>query len=156
MRCFIGSILSEADQRTIAELRPDLSDRLVRWVNPNKYHLTLEFLGDDVEKTDLAHHWRKISAWREAFPFTCTGVSLSGFPNHRQARVFVLLLATERRLEALRPEQRSFLPHITLGYARRKPIAIPEWSATVRITIPAPSLIESSQGEYKKLESEAR
>ena len=153
MRCFIGSILSKTDQGKIAELQPDLSDRLVRWVKPNKYHLTLEFLGDEVESKDLAQHWRKVEAWREAFPITCTRVSLSGFPNRRRARVFVLLLDSEGRLEALRPEQRSFLPHITLGYARRKPIAIPDWSANVRITIPAPSLIESSLGEYKKLES---
>lgn len=156
MRCFIGSILSETDQRKIAEIRPALSNRLVRWVNPKKYHLTLEFLGDDVEIKDLTQHWRKVEAWREAFPMVCSGVSLSGFPNRQRARVFVLLLASEGRLEALRPEQRTFLPHITLGYARRKPIDIPDWSANVQITIPAPSLIESSQGEYRKLESEAR
>lgn len=156
MRCFIGSILSEADQKTISELRPDLSEKIVRWVNPTKYHLTLEFLGDDVENQDLDQHWRKVAAWREAFPITCTRVSLSGFPNRRQGRVFVLLVHSEGRLEALRPEQRSFLPHITLGYARRKPVAIPDRSTEVRITIPAPSLIESRQGEYKKLESEAR
>lgn len=156
MRCFIGSILCEADQKTISELRPDLSEQLVRWVKPTKYHLTLEFLGNDVENEDLDQHSQKVAAWREAFPITCTRVSLSGFPDPRRARVLVSLLHSEGRLEALRPEQRSFLPHITLGYARRNPIAIPDWSANVRITIPAPSLIESSQGKYEKLESAAR
>ena len=156
MRCFIGSILDEDDQRTIETLKPDLSNRLVRWVNPSKYHLTLKFLGDDVENEDLVEHWNTVATWRPAFPVTCTRVSYGGFPDRRRARVFVLLLDSEGRLEALRPEQRSFLPHITLGYARRKPIDIPDWSASVRITIPAPSLIESRQGQYKKLESAAR
>lgn len=156
MRCFIGSILSEDDQRTIEKLKPDLNDQLVRWVKPSKYHLTLEFLGDDVKNEDLAQHWCTVEAWRSSFPITCTKVSYGGFPNRHRARVFVLFLDTEGRLEALRPEQRSFLPHITLGYARRKPIEIPDWSAAVRITIPAPALIESRQGQYKTLESAAR
>lgn len=156
MRCFIGSILTEFDQRQIDALKPDLSDELVRWVKPNKYHLTLEFLGDDVENENLTKHWDKVAAWRDAFPITCTRLSFSGFPNRRRARVFVLFVDSEGRLEALRPEQRSFLPHITLGYARSQPIAIPDWSASVRITIPAPSLIESKQGQYKILEFEAR
>ena len=128
----------------------------MRWVKPSKYHLTLQFLGDDVEIEDLAQHWNTVAAWQPAFPITCTKVSYGGFPARRRARVFVLFLQSEGRLEALRPEQRSFLPHITLGYARRKPIDIPDWSAMVRITIPAPFLIESSQGQYKKLEPTAR
>lgn len=156
MRCFIGSILAEEDQRTIEKLKPDLSDRLIRWVDPSKYHLTLEFLGDDVENEDLTRHWEKVANWTPAFPITCTQVSYGGFPTLHRARIFVLFLNSERRLEALRPEQRSFLPHITLGYARRKPIEIPDWSAEVRITIPAPALIESRQGQYKTLESAAR
>lgn len=156
MRCFIGSILGEDDQRTIEKLKPDLSDQLVRWVKPSKYHLTLEFLGDDVEREDLARHWQTVANWTPAFPITCTKVSFGGFPTRRHARIFVLFVDSEGRLEALRPEQRSFLPHITLGYARRKPIDIPDWQTVARITIPAPSLIESRQGQYKKLESAAR
>lgn len=156
MRCFIGSILSEADQRKINALKPDLSDRVARWVKPEKYHFTFQFLGDDVQNEDLVQHWRTVEALKSAFPVTCTRVSMSGFPERQRARVFVLLLDSEGRLEALRPAQPSFLPHITLGYARKKPIAIPDRSANVRITIPALSLIESSQGQYKTLKSAAR
>ncbi|MCY4094691.1 MAG: hypothetical protein OXG05_06115 [Gammaproteobacteria bacterium] len=156
MRCFIGSILSEADQQKINALRPNLGDELVRWVKPHKYHVTLQFLGDDVKEEDLSEHRCKLAAWRKAFPITCTGMVMSGFPNPQRARVLVSLLHSEGRLDALRPEQPSFLPHITLGYARRKPIAVPDWSANVRITIPAPSLIESSQGQYRTLKSKAR
>ena len=156
MRCFIGSLLSEADQQKIDGLKPDLDDRIVRWVKPEKYHVTLQFLGDDVRIEDLGQHWCTVSALQSAFPIACTSVSMSGFPSRERARVFVLLLQSEGRLEALRPAQRSFLPHVTLGYARGKPIAIPDWSANVQITIPAPSLIESSQGKYIVLESEAR
>jgi len=156
VRCFIGSILSEDDQRRLSALRPDLNERDVRWVNPSKYHLTLQFLGNDVKREDLVQHWTQVNTWRSRFPITCTSVSFSGFPNRRRARVFVSLLDSCGRLEALRPEQRLFLPHITLGYARGKPIDIPDWSANVSITIPEPTLIESSQGKYKILEPEAR
>lgn len=156
MRCFIGSILSKVDQRKISAVKPDLSDKLVRWVKPEKYHLTLEFLGNDVKIEDLDQYRCQVAEWQEAFPITCTRVSLSGFPNPKRARILVSLLHSEGRLEALRPEQRSFLPHITLGYARGKPITVPDWSADVRITIPAPSLIESSQGQYKTLKFTAR
>ena len=128
----------------------------MRWVKPSKYHLTLKFLGDDVENEDLSEHWHTVAAWRPAFPITCTRVSFGGFPNHRRARVFVLLLDSKQRLEALLPEQPTFLPHITLGYVRGKPIDVPDWSAKVRITIPAPYLIESSQGQYRRLEPAAR
>ena len=156
MRCFIGSILSPDDQRIIDNLKPKLSDSVVRWVNPSKYHLTLQFIGDNVSRDDLEQHWRTVASWQEAFPITCRRISLSGFPSRRRARVLVLFPDSEGRLEALRPEQRSYQPHITLGYARREPIAISDWSANVPITIPVPSLIESRQGQYKPLESEAR
>ena len=156
MRCFLGSLLEPNDRRKVQALKASFADHDVRWVAPAKFHLTLQFLGNDVVEEDIAKYQDQLTIWRDAFPFTCGGVSLSGFPDSRQARVLVLLLHSEGRLEALRPAQRSFLPHITIGYARRKAIDLPVFSADVKLTIPTPSLFESRNGEYRVLEPTAR
>ena len=156
MRCFVGSVLDPIDQRKLSELDFDVDATAIRWVKPHKYHLTLEFLGNDVTHSDLDEGWRKVAEWREAFPISCRKVSLSGFPSAQRARVLVTLLHSEGRLEALRPTHRAFRPHITLGYARGAFVAVPPQSANVDLTIPAPSLIKSERGRYEILDPKAR
>ncbi|MYD44014.1 MAG: hypothetical protein F4W90_09010 [Gammaproteobacteria bacterium] len=151
MRCFIGSILSEEDQHKLAHLRSSFTDLAVRWVKPQKYHLTLEFLGDDVAYEDLEKHQVKLELWQERFPIECLATRLHGFPSPKRARVLVILLHSEGRFEALKPVQRSFLPHVTLGYSRRKTIVVPKLKADVWITVPKPSLYLSKDGQYKQL-----
>lgn len=151
MRCFIGSILAEADQRKVEALRPSFPDQSVRWVKPHRYHLTLRFLGDDVKHVDLPDYREELKTAREMFPIEVMAASLHGFPNPQRARVLVLLLHSDGRLEALRPEQRSFLPHITLGYSRSRYLDVPCRRDGLCITVPKPSLYVSEPDGYRKL-----
>ena len=147
---------TRTDQLTIHKVAPKHLDLDVRWVKPEKYHLTLKFLGNDVQERDIAGHLEQVEAWRTAFPISCNKLTLSGFPSANRARVLVLLLHSEGRLEALRPQQRSFLPHITIGYARRRKVELETFSRDIEFVLPPPCLFESKNGTYKVLTPGAR
>ncbi len=103
----------------------DLSDRSVKWVDPEHIHLTLKFLGevDDRDVTSICDAVTRTTATFEPFDFQVKGLGVFGRP----ARVVwagislpapLLRLQTEldRRLTELGGpmDHRSFAGHLTL------------------------------------------
>lgn len=148
-------MLTQSCQQHLRTLIPTLSG--VRWVNSEKYHVTLKFLGDDVKQDDLSQYWHQIAKLQDAFPVQTRVIGFSGWPNPQRARVLVLLLEYKACLGALHSGPRPFVPHITVGYARKKTsVSVPYAKINIKITIPPPALFESVQGKYRKLEPVAR
>jgi len=137
IRTFVAIELPQDVIANLEELQADLRRRLqdmpIRWVKPQKIHLTLKFLGGVPAD--------QIDAVAEALRAACEGVSpfefelagLGCFPNVRRPRVIWIGvagdLATLRQLrdaveEHIAPlgyptERRAFQPHLTLGRVKR-------------------------------------
>lgn len=118
--------------RIVARLEADGVD--ASWVRPAEMHLTLNFLGDDVDDADLHRicvSLDEVAAVVPEFSITLGGCGV--FPDSRRPRVLWLGVehgrerlvalheALARRLEPLGfpPEARGFQPHLTLGRFRR-------------------------------------
>ena len=137
-RTFVALPLSDALHKQLAyvqrELRRACPERSIRWVDPERIHLTVFFIGDVIveriepTKAALAAVARNVPA------FSYQVRDLGAFPNLGRPRVvWVGIKDTEKRLalvhqavnEALSkvgftPETRRFSPHLTLGRVRRK------------------------------------
>ena len=109
-------------------IRIDLREDRIRWVNPEKLHITLSFIGDTSEQQLI-----NISEQLEEI---CSGYSsmelhfkeLGVFPNLRKPRVFWIGMEKNKLLENLRSdieimlldkgikrENRPFKPHLTIA-----------------------------------------
>ncbi len=110
----------------------------VRWARPENVHLTLKFLGD-VSEDDLdrvAEALEPVRLRHEPFEAELSG--FGAFPSARRARIlwagigegseFLRDLArdVEASLEPLgfEREDRAYVPHLTLGRARGRPVAL--------------------------------
>jgi len=133
VRLFVAINLPEAVRRTIHERTAGLreTDMPARWVDPDRIHLTLKFLGEVLdERRDAA-----VEALREAAsgyaPFHLELEGVGAFPSLRRPRVVWLGVAATLPLRALKHdvehayarlgferESRAFHPHLTLGRAR--------------------------------------
>ena len=150
MRCFIASPLPRRYHRTVQDLLPELKG--VRWVRPEKYHVTLHFLGET--KEDLVPTYLdEVNEYEPHFPLPTTEVVLSGFPRPERARVIVLLLKSDGKFEAIRPSDSRFVPHLTLGYARRQPVEVPKISSRSELVFQTVGLYESTDGKYRRIHS---
>jgi 2'-5' RNA ligase len=126
-------MIAEID-RQVAPLR-EVAPAL-RWVAPEKWHLTVRFIGEEPLE--------RVAAIRDALDAATEGqaeapLALGGigaFPNFRRARVVWLGVAPDPKLEMLHhdietacvalgmePEGRPFRPHVTLA---RVPEGTPE------------------------------
>lgn len=118
---------------TIAQLRKEIGEGKITWVDPAIYHLTLKFLGD-VEAEDLKNIGKSISDVASTLTAFEMEVSTFGvFPTIRKPRVMwiglfeksgalnALKIALDKSLEPLgfEVERRKFHPHITVGRVRR-------------------------------------
>ncbi|HTT71839.1 MAG TPA: RNA 2',3'-cyclic phosphodiesterase [Anaeromyxobacteraceae bacterium] len=117
-----------------AELRRALGTQVgeVRWVDLDKVHLTLQFLGAVPEERLPAVRATVEAAAEGAAPLHLEVRGAGAFPNARRARVLwagvegelsalgELVLALGRGLAPLGfpPEERAYSPHLTLGRAR--------------------------------------
>ncbi|HSM57803.1 MAG TPA: RNA 2',3'-cyclic phosphodiesterase [Candidatus Sulfomarinibacteraceae bacterium] len=165
IRAFIAIDLSEEARAVLANAGETLARRVpsgvVKWVSPQKMHLTLRFLGDTpLEKLDelFAALDRTVSAHP---PFSLHLDELGCFPNRRRPRVvWVGVQGDTAQAEALRddieemaaamgwePEQRPFRPHLTLGRVKEKGAALDlPWGqgvAPAKIAVDAVHLFES-------------
>ena len=131
-------LVRQALAATVSHLS-HLDDR-VRWVAPENIHLTLKFLGD-VEESGLQGVTRAVeSVAARSGPFTLKTVAAGGGPHASKARVVWIhvggdldaLSELQSGIEAASEElgfpreKRKFLPHLTLGRARRAPVTLPE------------------------------
>ena len=110
---------------TIVQLKRALPE--VRWVAPEKIHLTIKFLGD-IEPSRVNPIANALEHVLTPFPrFTINAKGLGVFPNLRRPRVLwvglqdgqlaQLAAKVESALEPLGflPEARGFQPHLTIG-----------------------------------------
>ena len=114
----------------IVQLRAQIPG--VRWVAPDKIHLTLKFLGS-IDDSQINRIGGALSARMRLFqPFPISAKGLGVFPGPRRPRVLWVGLSgaqliplasgVESALESLSfaPESRPFTPHLTIGRWREK------------------------------------
>lgn len=131
IRSFLAIELPRTIQKKIEEIQEDLkSSRAdVRWVSPEKIHLTLKFFGNiDESKIDpIVKSIEEPVRITQAFSLKVRGVG--AFPHLKNPRVVWIGLVEgketlvpfqkeiESKLEKIgfEPEAREFRPHLTLG-----------------------------------------
>lgn len=150
MRCFIGTPLPRRYHQTVRDLVPELKG--VRWVRPEKYHVTLHFLGE-TEEGLIPTYLDEVNEYEPHFPLPTTEVVLSGFPRPERARVIVLLLKSDWKFESIRPTDSRFVPHLTLGYSRGQPVEVPKLSSCSKLIFESVGLYESVDGKYRRIHS---
>jgi 2'-5' RNA ligase len=116
----------------------------VRWIRPENLHLTMKFLGE-VPEDELLHIAEVLDPLRSRHePFEARLSGFGGFPSARRARVVwagidtgtkplrALALDVEASLEPLgfERENRAYVPHLTLGRARGRPVTLEEVETT--------------------------
>jgi len=144
IRAFFAIDLSQPIISQIAGLQETMKKEfpaIVKWVNPNNQHITINFI-DDLKEKDL-HFLRqtlpnKISL---IYSFLLTIKGIGAFPNKNSPRVLWLGITISKELERIfhivestvfqmgyPKENRKFSPHITLGrfqrFAKRHEIKI--------------------------------
>ena len=131
IRSFLAIELPATIQRKIGEIEGDLKATSgdVRWVNPQKIHLTLKFFGN-IEESKIDSIVEAIEGpLRRTEPFPLTVRGTGAFPNLKNPRVIwmglidgkAILVPLQREIDAslekvgFQPEDRPFRPHLTLG-----------------------------------------
>lgn len=135
MRLFIALNLPGTERARIHEAAEPLRNQglPVRWVDEDKLHVTLKFLGD-VRKTTLPDVQRimaEVAGSTSTFDMKLRG--FGAFPTIRKPRVVWLGVEASPELRCLKqdlewglsdcgfdPETRAFHPHVTLGRADEK------------------------------------
>lgn len=141
IRCFIAIELAESIQKKLARLADQLAQKIgidnntIKWVDPQRIHLTLKFLGnvDDNEIVDISQALSQAALDFE--PFELEFGDLGCFPSGGSARVLwigikdgqyeltALQESVEELLEILDfpPENRKFNGHLTLARIKSSP-----------------------------------
>jgi len=131
IRSFLAIELPKPILRKIEEVQGDLrSTRAdVRWVNPEKIHLTLKFFGN-IEESRIELIFKSIEEpIRNTLPFSLEVRGVGAFPHLRNPRVIWMglvdgrevLVSFQKQIETqlekigFQPEDRPFHPHLTLG-----------------------------------------
>lgn len=131
IRSFLAIELPKTILERIKELQTEmkLARTDVRWVSPEKIHLTLKFFGD-IEESKVDEIIRGIEEpVRETPPFSLKVQGMGAFPHLKSPRVIWvglvdeggILIPFQKQLErslekaGFAPEKRPFQPHLTLG-----------------------------------------
>ncbi|MBW6534550.1 MAG: RNA 2',3'-cyclic phosphodiesterase [Mariniphaga sp.] len=114
--------------QTMNDLKNKLSGEVVKWVEPNKLHLTLKFLGDTLpsQVDEIGEELNQTAKMFSPFSFQLVGLGFfknKGMPrvlfaNIQEGEVLQQLAAEiDNRLINLgfQPENRPFKPHLTLA-----------------------------------------
>jgi 2'-5' RNA ligase len=136
-RAFLSLNLDDPVKIKIAEIQKELQKSLsghkIKWENPEKFHLTLRFLGDvsDDDLTEIKEGLEKANPGFENIKFNSSGIGF--FPNSRKPNVVFIALEEEgSNSEKLVQEidkvitklgikpDKKFVAHITLGRFRRE------------------------------------
>jgi len=167
-RTFIAVDLSASMRNYLGRITQELGKYLskgdVRWIDPDKIHLTLRFLGEtDKDKLELIYGIIGESA-SQCSPFDLELGKLGCFPNANRPRViwvgfrtdsdslYSLQGSLEKKIVNLgwKPEGRKFHPHLTLGRVKKPPAVVKAqlpWGREVsdrRIAVNAVLLYEST------------
>lgn len=131
IRSFLAIELPNPILKKIEEVQGDLrSTRAdVRWVNPEKIHLTLKFFGN-IEESRIDLILKSIEEpVRNTLPFSLRVLGVGAFPNLKNPRVVWMglvdgkdvLTSFQKQIEnqlgkiGFQSEDRPFHPHLTLG-----------------------------------------
>jgi len=165
IRAFIAIALPENVKTHLAAVIQVLAGQLpppaVRWVTPERMHLTVRFLGDtEVDRLPALGKALDKAMSRQP-PFTLYLEQLGCFPNRKRPRVIWAGLGdSEKALTGFKqaidaclsplgwePEERPFRPHLTLGRVKDgRKVASVSWGTPLeRLAVPvaAVHLIES-------------
>ena len=162
MRVFVAVFPPPEVQEALVEAARALPTEAFRLTAPQRVHLTLKFLGEappeDIPRTSSA--LERIG--QHIGPFDATISGFGAFPSARRARILwagigqgaeefrALSRAVEDLLEpeGFAREDKPFVPHLTLGRARR-PVSFETGEATLPrlgFSVGALDLVESRQG----------
>jgi 2'-5' RNA ligase len=131
IRSFLAIELPRTIQEKIEEIQEDLKSTHadVRWVSPEKIHLTLKFFGN-IEESKIEPIVKSIEGSIQATPpFSLKAKGMGAFPYLKNPRVIWMgltdgkekVISLQQRLEGLlekigfQAEDRPFQPHLTLG-----------------------------------------
>lgn len=134
MRSFVAVDIGDAERKAVAELQRGLKNKAggVRWVRPDRMHLTLAFLGEVSEDSVESAKPKLAEAVRGFAAFDARLGGVGAFSSPRKARVVWVgmsegkgeLCSVQKRVVAglkqvgFEPERRPFSPHLTLGRLR--------------------------------------
>lgn len=144
MRLFIGIPLDSGFQAMIAEKCRSIPATMgVRFVKPENYHITIQFLGESSLSVDiLAEAIRNSINTIDSFSYTIN--EMIGFPNIHKANTVALSLQPTEPFAFLSSQIRSALlplgfktektmnPHITFARSKHS-INASEWKHLIRI-----------------------
>jgi len=131
IRSFLAIELPKPILRKIEEVQGDLrlTHADVRWVSPEKIHLTLKFFGN-IEESRIDPIFKSIEeSVQNTLPFSLKVRGVGAFPQLKNPRVIWMglvngrevLISLQKQIEAqlekigFQPEDRPFHPHLTLG-----------------------------------------
>ncbi len=136
IRTFVAVLLDEDLKRNIAKVQAELRKLApdMRWVKPDCFHITLQFLGDVPEKgiAQVAGAVKDAAAGIEPFEMTVSGLGV--FPNIRRARTVWAgvskgtdqLTELAKRVQdtlgqaGFKGDEKRFVPHIAICRARER------------------------------------
>lgn len=136
MRLFVALDIDPEIRRRIAEFRDQMRPYApdVRWVGPETFHITLQFLGE-TDKHDAIHSALQ-QVRGDLVPLTFRGTGF--FPGPKSPRVFWVGIDADQQLQQLagaigdaldslgfKRETTPFMPHLTLaraGSGRPRPV----------------------------------
>ena len=163
MRVFVAFFPPPEVQRALAAAAGLLPTDAFRLTAPERVHLTLKFLGE-VQPEDLTRVGSALEGiGQHGEPFDAAVSGFGVFPSARRARILwagigrgaegfgSLARAVEDLLEpvGLAREDKPFVPHLTLGRARRPVPFYPDEAALPRLgfSVSVLDLVESRQGK---------
>jgi 2'-5' RNA ligase len=125
-RLFIGLEVPEQTMLWLSSLRGGLHG--ARWIDPSDYHLTLRFIGDIDRRMarDIEDELSEI----DSGPITCKLTGLNVFGGDKPHTLYAGIALNRELIElqgeserclrrlGLPPEQRKFVPHVTLARLR--------------------------------------
>jgi RNA 2',3'-cyclic 3'-phosphodiesterase len=147
MRLFVALDIDPEIRRRITEFRDQMRRYApdVRWVGPETFHITLQFLGETEKVDEIRTALRQVHG--AAIPLTFNGTGF--FPNPKSPRVFWVGIESDDTLQQLansidntltplgfQRESGPFKPHLTLaraGSGRPRPVRDEQSASRLRV-----------------------